>query len=71
MTTYNTDQPEQGRLQISVYAGGIGTPATGAVIRVTPKDDDTHIIDEVITDDSGQSSELFLPAPPLEYSMEP
>ncbi|MDR1736925.1 MAG: peptidoglycan-binding protein [Oscillospiraceae bacterium] len=59
-----------GRLQIDALAANIGTPADGATVRVTPRGEE-RVIDELITDSSGQTPVIELPAPPVDYSMQP
>jgi hypothetical protein len=60
-----------GRLRVDVSAAGPGMPAANARIRVTPKGESQHIIEDMIADSSGLSPTLNLPAPPLDFSMQP
>lgn len=60
-----------GRLQIAALAGNIGTPASEATIRVMPRGDHSRILEELITDSSGQTPTIELAAPPVEFSMQP
>jgi hypothetical protein len=62
---------DQGGLQIAVFATDIGQPIENATVQVTPRDSPEDIIEEFITDNAGQTSSILLPAPPLEYSMNP
>ncbi|MDR3239733.1 MAG: peptidoglycan-binding protein [Clostridiales bacterium] len=62
---------DQGGLQISVVTESGSKPVENASVQVTPKSLPGNVIDEFITDISGQTSEMMLPAPPLEYSMQP
>lgn len=66
-----TDQEltEEGRLQMGTFATDIGRPAENAVIRVSYSGED-QVLEELITDSSGQTPTINLPAPPVEYSME-
>lgn len=59
-----------GRLQISVFATNIGLPGSNATIQITPRDNKTYILEKLVTDSSGQTTIIDLPAPPLEYSMQ-
>ncbi len=65
------DLPGEGRLQVGTFAIDVGKPASNAIVRVTAHGDDSKIIEELITDSSGQTPEINLAAPPVEYSMEP
>lgn len=65
------DRPDIGRLQVNV-SSPIGSRAiAGATIQITDSNQPDQIITEATTDVNGQSQEIDLPAPPLEYSMEP
>jgi len=58
-----------GRLQIGTFASDIGRPASSAIIRITPRGVRNQILEELITDASGQTPIIDLAAPPLEFSM--
>lgn len=60
----------QGRLKIKVFSIDIGRPASNAVVQVMPSDGENQVIEELITDSSGQTPTINLPAPPLDYSMQ-
>ncbi len=65
------DRPDTGHLQVNV-SSPIGSRAiAGATIQITDSNQPDQVIEEVTTDVNGQSEEIDLPAPPLEYSMEP
>ena len=59
---------DEGRLQVACFATDFGMPADGARARIM---DGTKVIEELVTDSSGQTLEITLPAPPLEYSQQP
>jgi len=61
---------ETGRLQIGALSIDIGMPASNATIRVMPRGED-RVIEEMISDSSGQTPVINLPAPPVEFSLEP
>ncbi|MDR1531551.1 MAG: peptidoglycan-binding protein [Clostridiales bacterium] len=65
---YHTAAADQGRLQIGAFDLNQGRPAAGVTINVTTSDG--MVIDELVTDDSGQTAEIYLHTPPLSYSME-
>ena len=66
-----TDRPDEGRLKIHVTAASGGTPISGARIAVSYTGEPDRQLEEVTTDSSGNTDELELAAPPLEYSIEP
>ncbi len=59
-----------GSLATSVFLNSIGRPAAEALVRVYDPTS-TIIIEETRTDASGQIPPIILPAPPLDYSMDP
>ena len=71
MRTMQTDQSDTGRLQINVQSTVRNVPIKDARIRISYTGNPTQILEEVITDDSGQSPSVDLPAPPLDYSLAP
>lgn len=58
-----------GRLQIGVFAVDISMPASNATVRIKPGGGGNQILEEFMTDSSGQVPIVNLPAPPLEFSM--
>lgn len=66
-----TDHPDEGGLRISVLSAIRNTPIENATIDITYTGDPSSVIDELKTDANGLTEEILLPAPPLEYSMEP
>ncbi len=71
MRTMQTDQSDTGRLQINVQSTVRNVPIKDARIRISYTGTPTQILEEVTTDDSGQSPSVDLPAPPLDYSLAP
>ena len=65
---FDAMQESEGSLQIQVNDENVGQPLAGAQVRV--KDEDGKIVEELITDDSGQTPVINLPAPSREYSLE-
>ena len=59
---------EIGKLLVNVFNIGIGMPLNGAMIRIFASGS-SSIIAESFTDSSGKSSELWLPCPSAEYSL--
>ena len=62
---------DTGTLRIHLTNESNGTPVQGAKISISYTGTPSQTIEEVSADDSGNSEELTLNAPPLEYSMEP
>lgn len=62
---------DRGLLQIHVTTERGFFPIKDASIRLSYTGNPTEIIEELSTDISGQTAAVELPAPPLEYSMEP
>jgi hypothetical protein len=59
----------QGYLKFGVFAETEGKPISGANIKV--KSPNGEVLEELITDESGQTPEISLYAPPIEYSLVP
>ncbi len=62
----NSNYTDIGNLQVSVLTGEQTSPIRNANVRITDSDGD--IIDEIITDISGQTTPIELPAPPVDLS---
>lgn len=60
---------DQGRLQIQVQSQA--RPVEDARIAISYTGDPESTVEQVTTDENGQTEELTLAAPPLEYSLEP
>lgn len=65
------DRPDIGRLQVNVNSILGSRAIAGATIQISDNSQPEEILEEVTTDVNGQTEEISLPAPPLEYSMEP
>lgn len=65
------DNVDKGELRIHLINESTGTPIQGAKIYLSYTGNPTQTIEEVDTDDSGNTETLTLATPPLEYSMEP
>jgi hypothetical protein len=62
---------DNGRLQIDAFASAVGIPAESAIVRITPHANRNDVIEETAVNSSGQTPPFDLPAPPLDYSMQP
>lgn len=67
---YYRNQVDQGRILVNVSVLDVGRPADAAVVRITPRNGE-NIVEEMMTDTSGQTPITELPAPPLEFSQVP
>jgi hypothetical protein len=65
-----SDNIDKGTLSVDVNDIGVGKPLQNAVVQVVSRDDPDAVIEEFTTDDSGQTPELSLPAPPIEFSQD-
>lgn len=62
---------DKGYFRANVNSVIASRPIAGAKVQITNENNPNEIIEEVETDISGQTEPVELPAPPLEYSMEP
>ena len=69
--SYMQKATDRGQLRIHVTTERGFFPIKDASIRLSYTGNPTEIIEELSTDISGQTAAVELPAPPLEYSMEP
>lgn len=63
--------PDRGILQINVTSAANNAPISGATIDIANTSNPDQTLEEVSTDLSGQTEEIELPAPPMEYSQVP
>lgn len=71
MRIMEDNRVDTGKLQINVQSSVRNVPISDARIQVSYTGDPTKTIEELTTDSSGQSPILDLPAPPVDYSLEP
>lgn len=71
--TNNGDLITSGRLITGVYDMDVGKPIPNAVVQIVSSgpEENKNVIDELLTDESGQTPIIELPAPPLEFSLNP
>lgn len=62
---------DKGYFRAHVTSSIASRPISGATVQILDNDYPEHVIEEIKTDISGQTDVVSLPAPPLEYSMEP
>ena len=65
------DYTDRGKLQINVTSTLGFFPVENARVQVTLSGEPDNVIEELSTNISGQTVEVELPAPPLDYSLEP
>ena len=63
------NQVDEGTLQIHLTNASTGIPVKGAKISISYTGGPQQVLEEVDTDDSGNTEKITLDAPPLEYSM--
>lgn len=61
----------KGYLQVNVTQANNQRPIEDAIVDIAYSSDPENIIEELKTNPSGQTEEIELPTPPLEYSQEP
>lgn len=63
--------PDTGQLQVNVNSAANQYPVPSAIVDISRTDDPEHtVIEELTTNSLGQTEEITLPTPPLEYSMQ-
>lgn len=62
---------EYGKLNVQVLSDNDNRPLPGATVRIVSENEPERVLEEAVTDSSGQLNDIELEAPPLEYSMEP
>lgn len=67
----DTASGSQGLLQVNVVSAANHFPIEHATVSIAEAEEPEQTLEEVDTNISGQTPEISLPAPPLEYSMEP
>ncbi|MDR1669117.1 MAG: carboxypeptidase-like regulatory domain-containing protein [Oscillospiraceae bacterium] len=60
-----------GYLKIAAFNQNIAKPLGGARVQITSSEAPDKVLDELYTDDSGQTLDVRLTAPPIDYSMQP
>ncbi len=69
--TCATEPSSHGLLQVNVVSIINNFPIQNATVRITDADKPDSIVEEITTDSSGQTQQISLEAPPLEYSLTP
>lgn len=71
MENNNSNNIDTGYLEVDVTSQEDNTPVSNATVTVSYTGDPDSVIEQLTTDSSGQTPQIGLAAPPLEYSMEP
>lgn len=71
ITPYQNEVSSTGTLKIAVFSTLGPIPVPNATVVISYNNQPDNVIDNLITDSSGQTQTVTLPAPPLEYSMIP
>ncbi|MCH5281618.1 MAG: peptidoglycan-binding protein [Lachnospiraceae bacterium] len=66
-----SDNTAKGQLIVDVTSALGLIPVKGATVRISYTSSPENTIEEIATDESGQTERLTLPAPPVEWSLEP
>lgn len=63
----------KGKLKVEVFNTNVATPVDNAIVDIFTKDENGEEtqIESLITDTSGQTLDIFLDAPPIDYSLDP
>ena len=71
MNTVNTNPTwtARGRLRVAAFETDVGRPAPGARITINPTDHPDRVVEQMMTDESGQTLTIELAAPPEELSL--
>ena len=65
------DAVDRGRLRVNVTDINSGMPVRNARVSVAYTGEPNRVLQQLTTDNSGQTDTVTLPAPPIEYSMDP
>ena len=66
-----TENVDMGRLQVQVQPVGQTRPVSGAQVSISYTGDPESTVEQLTTNDNGQTETIDLAAPPLEYSLQP
>lgn len=74
MTSYlkaTQNNESAGELQVNVTSAEDNRPVPDALVTISYSGEPDSVIEEIRTDSSGKTENIEVPAPPLDYSMEP
>ena len=70
MRMMQEEQPDRGGLRIQVTSEVQNIPIEGATVDISYTGEPEEVLEEVTTDNSGQTEQVELNAPPVEYSLD-
>ena len=71
LRTTSPDTPDTGLLQTTVLSAQNNYPISGATVSIADESNPDTILEELSTDASGQTEDLTVATPPLDYSLQP
>lgn len=60
-----------GRLRLNVTSESSDRPVSGATVSISNYGNPSQVLEQITTDANGQTNEIELPTPPIDYSLEP
>ncbi len=67
----NQNNFSMGFLQVNVYDDNVGLPLDNVTVSISESGEGGNVIEQLTTDSSGNTETIDLPAPYIEYSLEP
>ena len=71
LTAFAQDMTDTGQLDVSVVSAATAAPVADAQVSIAYTGDPSGAIEQLTTDNNGQTEAVSLPAPPVEYSLNP
>lgn len=71
LQTTQQNLTDTGYFRASITSSAAARPIEGATVQISDINDPSRIIEEITTDENGQTESIALKAPPIEYSMIP
>ena len=71
LTAFAQDMTDTGQLDVSVVSAVTAAPVPDAQVSIAYTGDPSGAIEQLTTDNNGQTEAVSLPAPPVEYSLNP
>lgn len=71
LQTTQQDMTDTGYFRASITSAAAARPIEGARVQISDINDPNTVLEELVTDENGQTETISLKAPPIEYSMIP
>lgn len=71
VTAFEQDMTDTGQLDVSVVSAATAAPVPDAQVSIAYTGNPSGAIEQLTTDNNGQTEAVSLPAPPVEYSLNP